>query len=154
MKKRLILSISLTLFALVIVVIGMAQTRDEFKQKYGSPDAKGRYIVRPDVGLSVEYKEDRNLSEMVIKPLDSETTNLSNPEKKSSKKVMPSDEAEEVLNEVVPVEKRGNKGFVGNFLHGCISNNYTEYEQVTIDVVKRCEKQGGGTHSISIHWKK
>lgn len=153
MKKRLILLVLLTLSAFMILVIGMAQTRDEFKQKYGSPDAKGRYIVRPNIGLLIEYKQGQNPSEMVIKPLDSDTTNASNSEKKSSRKVMPSDEAEEVLNELVPVAKRGEKGFVGKFLHGCVSGDITEYEQVTIDIVKRCEQRGGGTYSITIRWK-
>jgi hypothetical protein len=154
MKKHLILSVLLTLFASMIVVIGTAQTRDEFKQKYGSPDAKGRYIVRPNIGLSVEYKEDQNPSEMVIKPLDSDTANTTNSQKKSSRKVMSSDEAKEVLNELVPVAKRGEKGMVLNFLHGCTTSDRTEFEQVTINIVKRCKRQGGGTYSISISWKK
>lgn len=153
MKKRLILLILLTLFTFIIVVIGMAQTRDEFKQKYGSPDAKGRYIVRPNIGLSIEYKQGQNPSEMVIKPLDSDTANASNSEKKSSRKVMASSEAEEVLDELVPVAKRGKKGFVANFLKGCTSINHTEYEQVTINIVKRCERQGAGTYSITVRWK-
>lgn len=153
-KKRLISSLLLTLSAFMIVVIGMAQTRDEFKQKYGSPDAKGRYIVRPNIGLSIEYKEGRNPSEMVIKPLDSDSANASNSEKERSNKVMPSDEAEKVLNELAPVAKRGEKGFVGKLLSGCISADHIEYEQVTINIVKRCERQGGGTSSINIRWKK
>lgn len=153
MKKRLILLVLLTLSAFMIVVIGMAQTRHEFKQKYGSPDAKGRYIVRPNIGLSIEYKQGQNPSEIVIKPLDSDTTDISNSEKESSRKVMPSDEAKEVLDELVPVAKRGEKGLVANISHGCTSGDHTEYEQVTIDIVKRCERRGGGTYSISVRWK-
>jgi len=153
MKKRLILLVSLTLFAFMIVVIGMAQTRDEFKQKYGPPDAKGRYIVRPNIGLSIEYEQGQNPSEMVIKPLDSDTANVSNSEKESSNKVMPSDEAEEVLNELVPVEKRGRNRNTGNSEFGCTSIDYTEYEQVIINTVKRCEQQGAGIYSISVRWK-
>lgn len=153
MKKHLILSVLLTLFAFMIVIIGMAQTRDEFKQKYGSPDSKGRYIIRPNIGLSIKYKQGQNPFEMVIKPLDSDIANESNPEQESSNKVMSSDEAEEVLDELVPIAKRGEKGFVGNLLSGCTFVNYIEYEQVTIDIAKRCEKQGGGTYSITVRWK-
>ncbi len=154
MKKNLILSVLLTLFASMIVVIGMAQTRDEFKQKYGSPDAKGRYIVRPNIGLLIEYKQGQNPSEMVIEPLNSDTSDVSNSEKKNSRKVMSSDEAEEVLDELVPVAKRGEKGFVGKILSGCTSIDHTEYEQVTINIAKRCQQQGVGTYSISVRWKK
>jgi hypothetical protein len=154
MKKRSVLLVLLTLSAFMIVVIGKAQTRDEFKQKYGSPDAKGRYIVRPNIGLSIEYKQGQNPSEMIIKPFDLDDTNISNTDKESYNKVMPSAEAEEVLDELVPVAKRGKKGFVGKILRGCTSVNHTEYEQVTINIVKRCERRGGGIKSIEIHWKK
>ena len=102
---------------------------------------------------AVKYKHSQNPSEMVIKPLDSDTADASNSEKKSSRKVMPSDEAEEVLDELVPVAKRGKKGLVANISHGCTSGDHTEYEQVTIDIVKRCERRGGGTYSISVRWK-
>lgn len=153
MKKHLILLISLTLFVFIIVMIGMAQTLDELEQKYGSPDVKGRYIVRPNIGLSVKYKQSRNPSEMLVKPLDSDTANISNIENESSPKVMPSGVAEEVLNELVPAEKRGKKGKTGNSEFGCTSIDYTEYEQVIINTVKRCEQQGAGTYSISVRWK-
>jgi microcystin-dependent protein len=153
MKKHLILLVSLISFLSIFVLLGLAQTRDEFKQKYGLPDDKGRYVVRPDIGLSIEYKQGQNPSEMVIKPLDSDAANASNSEKENSRKVMLSDEAEEVLDELVPVAKRGERGFVAKLLSGCISADRTEYEQVTIDIVKRCERRGGGTYSISVHWK-
>ncbi len=144
----------LTLFAFIIVEVGMAQTRNEFEQKYGSPDAKGRYIIRPSIGLSIKYKQDQNPSEMVIEPLDSDTTDALNSKKESLRKVMPSDEAEEVLDELVPVVKRGKKGFAANIANSCNFGSHTEYEQVTIDIAKRCERRGGGTYSINIRWKK
>lgn len=153
MKKRLILLVLLTLSAFMIVVIGMAQTRDEFKQKYGAPDVKGRYIVRPDIGLSIEYKQGQSPFEMVIKPHDSDTKDTSEPDKENSPKVMPSDEAEEVLDELVPVSKRGEKISAANTSHGCPFSNYTEYERLTILITKRCERRGGGTYSINVRWK-
>lgn len=137
----------------MIVIIGMAQTRNEFKQKYGSPDSNGRYVVRPNIGLLIKYKQSQNPSEMVIEPLASDTANGSNPEKESSNKIMPSDEAEEVLNELVPVAKRGKKVEVAHFSFGCASLYHTDYEQVTINIAKRCEAQGGGTYSITVRWK-
>jgi len=127
----------------------MAQTRDKLKQKYGSPDTKGRYIVRPDIGLSVKYKQDENPSEISIIPLNLDTEDTS----KSSDEVMPSDEAEEVLDELVPVVERGAMGFAATFSAGCPFSNYTEYERLTILITKRCERRGGGTYSINVRWK-
>ena len=149
MKKRLILLVLLTLSAFLIVVIGMAQTKDEFRQKYGAPDAKGRYTVRPDIGLSVKYKQDQNPSEMNIMPLEVDIEDDS----KSSDEVMPSDVAEEVLEELVPVTKRGEKVSAATILNGCPFSNYTEYERLSIMIGKRCERRGGGTYSITIRWK-
>jgi len=153
MKIHLILLGSLTLFIFIIGILGMGQTQDEFKQKYGSPDAKGHYIVRPNIGLSVKYKKGRNPSEMFIEPLSSDTVNTSNLDNENSNKVMPSDVAEEVLNELVPVEKRGRKGNIGNSEFGCTSVDNTNYELVVIVVTKRCEQQGAGTYSIKVSWK-
>lgn len=154
MKKYLILLISLSLFVFVIVIIGVAQTRDEFKQRYGSPDSKGHYIVRPNIGLLVKYEKSRSPSEMVIEPLDSNTTSVLSVEKENSNKVMPSDIAEGVFDELVPIAKRGKKGNTGIAEFGCTSSEYTEYEQVTTNIIKRCEQQGKGTYSITVRWKK
>jgi hypothetical protein len=153
MKKRSILLVLLTLSVFMIVVIGAAQTRDEFKQKYGPPDTKGRYTVRPNIGLSIKYKQSRNLSEMIIEPLES-TASQSNFEKEGSNEVMPLDMAEEVLDELIPVAESGKKGYTGIAEFGCTSVEYTDYEEVSTSIAKRCEQQEGGTYSISVRWKK
>ena len=143
MKRYTIFFASLVFFA--VVMIGMAQTRDEFKHKYGPPDAKGRYLVRPDIGFEVKYKQNRTLSEMTIKPLSSEND--------GSKKVMSSKLAEESLDELVPEKRRGEKTKEGVAEFGCTSVNYTEYELVKINTTKRCSAQGDGTYSINVRWK-
>lgn len=153
MKKRLNLLVFLISFIFLIVIVGIAQTRNEFKQKYGSPNSKGQYVVKPDIGLLVKYDQSRNPSEMIIESLDTNTANGSSSERKSSNKVMPSDEAEEVLNELVPVAKRGKKIEQSHYSFGCASLYHTDYEQVTINIAKRCEAQGGGTYSITVRWK-
>ncbi len=152
MKKRLTLLVSLTSFIFLIIIIGIAQTRDEFKQKYGSPDSKGHYVVRPGIGLLVKYNQSRNPYEMTIEPINSNTTAVSTSENKGSGKVMPSDMAEEVLDEILPVAKRGKKIGVSDISFGCNSVYREDYEQVTINIAKRCK--GGGTYSINIRWKK
>ena len=154
MKKLLNLLVFLISFVFLIVIVGIAQTRDEFKQKYGSPNSKGQYVIRPNIGLQVKYNQSQIPSEMISEPLDPNTANVSNSEKESSNKLMLSDEAEEVLDEVVPVAKRGKKIGGGRFSFGRASLYNTEYEQVTINIAKRCEKQGGGISSITVRWKK
>lgn len=158
MKNRVILLFLFVFTAILIVVsqthynqISGHQTNNELKQKYGSPDAKGQYIVRPEIGVTAKFKEDGRPIEMFIKPLDSSEAEMSD---NSSFKVMLSDVVDEVLNELVPVAKRGKQGGTTNAEFGCTSTDYTEYEQVTINTVKRCEQQGGGTYSIGIRWKK
>lgn len=150
MKKRLIFSVLFVLFTFIIAIIGIAQTRDELKQKYGSPDAKGRYIVRPGIGLSVKYKQNQNPSEINILPLALDIEDTS----KSSDEVMPSDKAVEVLDELVPVSKRGAKVTAVTYSSGCPITISTEYERVIISINNRCQRRGGGTYSISIQWKK
>ncbi len=141
MIKHITLLIFLTSFVFITVITGTAQTPDELKQKYGSPDVEGIYTVRPNIGLSVIYKDNRNISEMIIKSF-------------GSAKLMDSDEAEKVLDEVFPDVKRGKKISVGIAEFGCTSVNFTEYESVIISIVKRCKAQGEGTYAISIRWKK
>ncbi len=144
MQKRLIL---LTFFVTVFIAIGAtgttAQTRDELKQKYGAPDAKGHYVVRPGIGLSVKYDRNQNLShsQMIIEPLDSNTL-----------KAMPSDMAREILDELIPVGKRIKKEHGADFflLLGCRTDEITEFEQFMIGILKRCKEQGGGIYSINI----
>jgi hypothetical protein len=151
-EKHLILLISSVSFVSLIIIFGMAQTRDEFRQKYGAPGAKGHYVVRPGIGLSVKYKQPQKPSEMLIEPLDSVTADVSNIENNSNK-VIPSDVAEELLDELVPTAKRGKKGKTMNAEFACTTVDYIDYEQVKINIVKRCEQQGAGTYSISIRWK-
>ncbi len=148
MRKFLILLIFVTLFTFITTSSGTAQTRDELQRKYGTPDAKGRYVVRPDIGLSVKYDQNQNLAQMTIEPLNSNSKNASNPVK-----VMLSDLAQEVLDEFVPTATRGKKITSGNFEFSCHSVDYIEYEQVTINIPKRCSAQGGGIYSINIRWK-
>jgi hypothetical protein len=151
MKKQIVFLVSLT--SAVFVIAMLAQTRDEFKTKYGAPDDQGRYIVQPGIGLSVKYTSGHRLFEILIEPIDANKEKTSNPESDSSPKVIPSDVAENILNEVLPPEKRGKKGSAANAEFGCMSVDYEEYELVVISTSKRCDQQGGGTLLIRIRWK-
>ena len=145
----------------ITILVGASQTQTnqtndnltpaKLKQKYGSPNVKGQYKVRSEIGLTAKFKENGQPLEMRIEPL---SLYEEKPSETESPKVMSSDEAEQVLNELVPVEKRGKKGNTGNSEFGCTSVDYTEYEQVIISTAKRCEQQGAGTYSIIVRWKK
>ena len=53
-EARLLIARQLILAALgTIVCFGTiaAQTASEMRQKYGSPDDKGHYLVRPEIGM-------------------------------------------------------------------------------------------------------
>jgi hypothetical protein len=86
---------------------------------------------------------------MTIKPMPTKNAN-----KNDSPKVMPRNTANEVLDEVVPATRRGKKGASYSAEYGCTSSDRVEYENVTVAILNRCERQGGGTYSINIRWKK
>src|SRR4051794_36248387 len=108
MKNFLVISIPLTLLASMMIT-GVAQTRDEFRQKYGPPNSKGQYAVKSNIGVKVEYTQDRIPSRMFIEPLYQDGEQVSNSETEGTNKVMSSVEAERVLDELVPVTNRGKE---------------------------------------------
>lgn len=146
MKIFLLVTMSLMLTA---GVAALAQISSTLKQQYGSPDSQGLYRVRPEIGLEAIFAQDGRPKAMTIKPMPTKSAN-----KTDAPKLMPRNTAFEVLDEVVPVTRRGKKGSSYSAEYGCTSSDRTEYENVTIAILNRCERQGGGTYSINIRWKK
>ena len=136
-------------FICLVMMIGTAQTQDAFRQKYGESDSKGRYKVRNNIGFSVKYKRGITPSEMTIEPLN---TGASKVGKDGMRSVMASDEAEQVLDELVPIGDRGKKLRSSNTSFSCTSVQLIYYEQLIVNMTKRCQPQGGGTYSINIRW--
>jgi hypothetical protein len=103
-------------------------TSDEYYARYGKPDAE-RFVVRPDLVLSVEYGPDGAACKMRIEPRQSLLYDMAirtNP-------TLPVDEATQALNEVVPPETRGKELGPGKlFFHVAGEPPPTEYENVTI----------------------
>lgn len=145
MKTFLLISILLILTAVVTVV---AQTSSTLKEQYGAPDAKGLFRVRPEIGLEAIFGRNGQPKAMTIKPFDTKGPNTNAP------KVMSKHTAVEILDEVLPVAQRGKKGSSYSSEYGCTSSDHIEYEKVVIGIVNRCERQGGGTYSVNIRWKK
>lgn len=138
----------IALLLTVFVPVGSAQKGDDLRQKYGAPDEKGRYRVRQNIGVKVEAAEGGRASRAVIQRLDvDDAPRWDNP------KLMLTEEADAILAEVIPVNKRGKLRSTGRFAFGCTGFQTSEYEQVTITVDTRCEAQGGGAYDAVVHWK-
>ncbi|HEX8846841.1 MAG TPA: hypothetical protein VF791_19515 [Pyrinomonadaceae bacterium] len=145
--KHFLATTALLLTALAVAA--NAQKADEFRQRYGAPDSHGRYIVRPDIGMTVEFAENGRASRMVIKRLDSEEEGTSS----HQPKLMSESSAKEILEEVAPAAKRGKLLRTGGFAASCIRMSFDEYEHVTINQTIRCEKQGGGIYNAAVQFK-
>lgn len=143
----------LTLIAIVfmVAIIGISQTSNELRQKYGPPDSEGRYIVRPGIGLTAQADKTGKTRVITIRPLSSK--NNSTVQSSEKPKVMNSDVAKAILSEVLPVSKRGRFQGSGNAEFGCTSIDDLDYEKVLIRINNRCPQQKGGTYSIDIRWK-
>jgi len=147
-------TITLSFIIFFSCLVGAGQTPDEFKQRYGAPDDKGHYFARTGIVLSLIYSKDQKLSNIIIEPGDLHITNSPDLERDSSAKAMPSDIAHQVVDEIVPMEKRGKpESFSAVIESGCITIAPVDYEFVTIGFVKRCREQGGGTFKIDIKLK-
>src|SRR6266481_2079335 len=112
-----------------------AQTPEDFKQRYGDPHA-GVYRVREAITAKVTFDNNNQAQEIVVVPLPAD----------DSPSAMSTATATEVLNEVMPVSRRGKLLKTGAFAASCVSVQAEEYEKVTIDRTIRCDSQGGGVY--------
>ncbi len=119
-----------------------AQTPQEFKQRYGDPHA-GVYRVREAITAKVTFDNNNQAQEIVVVPLPAD----------DSPSAMSTATATEVLNEVMPVSRRGKLLKTGAFAASCVSVQAEEYEKVTIDRTIRCDSQGGGVYRLNIRHK-
>jgi hypothetical protein len=149
MKGRFAIAVS-SLFVVLATV--SAQTPSTLREKYGPADEKGRYTVRPGIGLEAKFDAEGSLAEMTVKLLDDETS--PNSTKRQRPNAMRRHIALEVLDEIAPVSKRGKRTAAFLEERGCYSLETIEYENATTKVANRCEQQGGGTYSVHVVWKK
>lgn len=154
MKKTLMRTITVTFVILITYLVGAGQTSDDLKQRYGMPDEKGHYLVRPGITLLVTNTKDQKPSYITIEPGDVFVSGSHEQDRDGSAKVMPSNIAEQVLEEILPIEKRGRPGKGGGtIVSGCTILSSIDYEFLAINISKRCPEQGAGTYQITIHWK-
>jgi len=147
--------ISILVSVLVLAAVAFGQTPDKLREKYGPPDEKGRYTVRPGISLELKTGPDRSALSMSIKPFDADVVEPGSGRKfRSYPKTMNNDLALKILEELVSSNTRGKETASFVEWRGCTTITSKEYEHVAISIVTRCEAAGGGTYSIHIQWRK
>ena len=117
--RQLILA---ALGTLVCFGTNTAQTANEMRQKYGSPDDKGHYLVRPEIGMSVSFAKDGQTCTVLIKSLPHMGR-----EESFSEGFGP-DMVSQIIDEIVPISVRGRRGRAISFGRVTV----TDYENVKI----------------------
>jgi hypothetical protein len=142
--------------AFCMVVTGtsvLAQTSNDLERKYGRRDnhfvRRIGYAVQPGIIMTVSFTRDNQVCEAVIEPQRVSESGI------EYERRMPAAVAEEIVNEVVPVEWRGK--WTGGMIFGNYSSwQRDEYEQVSI---MRLLVGGGGAErdlkvdEVRIRWK-
>jgi len=129
------------LFLIALGVRVTAQTPEEFKQRYGNPRS-GDYIIRDGIAASVKFDDKKQVSEIIIEAVHNRSSNAMSPAT-----------AGDVLDEVMPISRRGKLLKTSAFAASCVSVRAEEYENVTISRTIRCESQGGGLYRLTIRGK-
>jgi hypothetical protein len=85
-----------------------------------------RFIVRPGIGLTVQYGSDHLACQVLIEPPQPLIHQEEQPP------LMSSDGVTEVLEEIAPATMRGNEIFNGISVSGCNESRITDYDNLTI----------------------
>ena len=144
--KRRRLFIVMLFVAYLAVMPSQAQTPNKLRKKYGAPDNKGHYVVRPDIVIAAALADDQQPCKIIVKPQESSTL------RESASNVMKSDTVTEVLDELMPVDQRGKHLRSIIFNASCAAMSTVEYERVSINRALTCVL-GGGVTSAEIRWK-
>ena len=141
--RQLILA---ALGTLVCFGTNTAQTANEMRQKYGSPDDKGRYLVRAEIGMSVLFAKDGQACKVLIKPLHQMAQD------EFWSEGLDSEMASQIIDEIVPISVRGRRGREISF-SGRVT--VTDYENVMIrrTMVSKSDSSKG-EREAEIVWKK
>lgn len=147
MKSAMSICKPSAIFGLMLVcVAAYSQSGSDLRRKYGTPSEA--YEVRPNVLMTVVFGTDGQACEMVIEARHTSKAGV------NGNSLIPLPIAEEVLNEVAPIEQRGKGGRAITFSGGCSSMTSEEYENISIYRAEQC-LQGGGKAvvAITVKWK-
>ena len=163
------------LLTIVFVLLGTAvvvdaQSSAELRVRYGEPlfaevkdnrAAVERFLVRPNIIMTIRYTDRGEPYEALLEPVPNSTPKTGRPEHAPEGDYMSTVEVIELINELVPIEKRGKK--INEFLvnggdremklhHlGCTGYLVVTFENVSVRAASWC---WGGTFSATIHWGK
>lgn len=176
-RRSLLVMDSMThkIFAIVFVIFGTTvfvhgQTSSELRVRYGEPQMTElkdnrpvveRFLVRPNILMTIRYTNRGEPCEAVLEPVPNSTPKEGRGEHAPEGDYMSTVEVIELINELVPIEKRGKK--INEFLvnggdremklhHlGCTGYYVVNFENVGVTAASWC---WGGTFSATIHWGK
>ena len=163
------------IFTIVFVLVATtvsayAQTSAELRVRYGEPQtvqlknnhpAVERFLVRPNIQMTIRYTDRGEPCEARLEPVTNSTSKTGRPEHAPEGDYMSTAEVITLINELIPVEKRGKKINEGSMnggdpqmkLHhpGCAGAYFVSFENATVTCSTWC---WGGTFSATIHWGK
>ncbi len=161
------------IFTIVFVLLGtavvvQAQTSAELRVRYGEPQmtevkdnrvAVERFLVRLNIIMTIRYTDHGEPCEALLEAVPNSTPKTGRPEHAPEGDYMSTVEVISLINELVPIEKRGKKinEFLANGgdremkLHhlGCTGYYAAYFENVSVTAASWC---WGGTFSATIHW--
>jgi hypothetical protein len=114
--------------AFLLVALGsvaLTQSSQELHNKYGDAELEG-FTARPGISLTVQYGSDHLVCQALIEPPQS----LIHQEEQA--RLMSSEGASQVLEEVAPVATRGKEINSAITFSGCVQTRMTDYENVFI----------------------
>ena len=139
-------------YLLICLLVGLiplstqAQTADDLREKYKVSSRIESYDVRPGIIATVSYGEDDQVVSILLTP-----PIVSN-QHRPLRNEMPMKAVEEVLNELVPMAKRGEVcADYGAFGSLYAWNRRIDYENVRIHSVTRGD---AAAHRVLIEWVK
>lgn len=134
------------------MVAAFGQNSQELRHKYGAPDAE-RFLVRPGIMLTVSYGEDGQPCELLLETWHPIT------KYRSRDTFLPPELADDLVDELVPADKRGKLQNSITFGRGDIVSKL--YDNVNISRGYYIDWPNGTAsmqrnqlESVSISWKR
>ena len=142
MHKLLVVKFSILAAMLLLTGLSLrvtAQTPEELRERYGPPQS-AVYTVRAGIGARITFNDANQASEIDVAPLRSD----------APPSAMSAAEAAEILDELMPLLRRGKLVRRGKFSASCAMGHFEDYENASITWTDRCESQGGGVYGLTI----
>lgn len=138
----------LLLAILLSAVPSVAQSAREFQQKYGLPDDKGNYMVRPGIAVKPSFAEDGQLCKILIEPQSSSMSSV------SAAPLMDLEVVAKIISEFAPEVRRTQRRPALTMGTGCTSIEEYHYKQVVVYRTVVCRAEGDrGVKTAEIHWR-